>query len=113
MNPDEWALKAGLNSCSRLTLRNEMRKVKFMLDWKDSRETEFRLAKLRRAREERDRAASAAVMMNQSRPYVRIEVPKEPMSEEEKAVSSQRCFQLKSCKPFIQSIESRWWFTTL
>ena len=31
-----------------------MRKVKFLLDWKDSRETEFQLMKLRIAREERN-----------------------------------------------------------
>ena len=84
IDPDESARKAGLERCSRLCLRTEMRKVKFLLDWKCSRETEFRLAKLRSAREERDRAAANAIMNSE------VVVPKEPMSEEEKEVSSRK-----------------------
>ena len=90
LNPDKWACKVGLDGCSQLSLCTEMCKVKFLLDWKDSRETEFRLVKLHIAREERNSAITNAVLKSTTDLFKVVDVPKEPLSEEEMEVSSQR-----------------------
>jgi hypothetical protein len=69
-----------------------MRKVKFLLDWKDSRETEFRLAKLRNATEEKGRFIAPTERFV-SKPVENLEALKKEMAEELKVVSS----HLESC----------------
>ena len=76
-----------------------MRKVKFMLDWKDSRATEFRLGNLRVARETRDcTVADSALAKDKTDPFDMVQVPKEPLSEEEQQVShhTEHYFQRRS-----------------
>lgn len=102
LNPNEEARQAGLESCSHLSIRNEMRKVKFLLDWKGAREKEFRLANIRSAREAKDHAVADPLMKSKTDLFEIVEEPKEPMSEEEKEVSA-RSKRNTSADIFIQT----------
>jgi len=89
LNPDEQARKANVEPCAYIAINHEMRKVKFMLNWKDSQAAEYKLARLRDAREAKDLAVRLAD--GAAQPFSLADLPEEPMSEEEKAVSSYRC----------------------